>query len=182
MDVDLVLFKKDGSQKTFSLRNENTVVGREDDCDLHVPLIAISRKHCRISSNNQTVKLQDLKSKNGTFLNGKRIQGEAAAKAGDYITIGPLTFLLQINGEPKEVTPPPPAKPKPKPAPKAQPKVKAPDQPQKKEPPKQEIKKEEPKKEEPIKEEPNKELELDDSFPDIDFDDSDPFADELEDV
>lgn len=175
MDVDLVLFKKDGSHKTFSLRDETTVIGREEGCDLHVPLTSVSRKHCRLSCNNQTVKLQDLKSKNGTYLNGQRIKDGAAAKAGDYITIGPLTFLLQINGEPREVTPPKPAAPKP--TPKEQPKAKAPAQPAKKEPPKKE-----PPKKEPPKKEPEKELDLDDSFPDIDFDDSDSFAAELDDL
>ncbi len=177
MDVDLVLFKKDGSHRTFSLWEDSTVIGREEDCDLHVPLLAISRKHCRLSCNNQTVKLEDLNSKNGTFLNGKRIKGEVAAKAGDYITIGPLTFLLQIDGEPSQVTPPKPPKPKPKPAPKEQPKTKAPEKPAKKEAPKEKIEKEE-----PIKEEPKKELDLDDSFPDIDFDDSGSFDAELEDI
>ena len=170
MDVDLVLFKKDGSHKTFSLRDETTVIGREDDCDLYVPLISVSRKHCRLICNNQTVKIQDLKSKNGTYLNGQLIKNEAAAKAGDYITIGPLTFLLQINGEPRQVSPPKPAVPKP--APKAQPKAKAPAQPAPKEPPKKE----------PPKQEPEKELDLDDSFPDIDFDDSGAFDAELDDL
>jgi pSer/pThr/pTyr-binding forkhead associated (FHA) protein len=57
------------------------------------------------------VKIRDLDSHGGTFLNGKRIS-EATVQAGDYITIGPLTFLLQIDGEPKEIKPPQPAKSK----------------------------------------------------------------------
>lgn len=176
MEVNLVLFKKDGSQKTFSLRSDTTIIGRHDDCDLHVPIPAVSRKHCQLSKNNQIVKLHDLGSRNGILLNNKRIKEETSAKAGDYISIGPLTFLLQINGEPKRIVPPKPARPKPaKPAPKPQ--VKAPDK-----SPKEKISQEPPKKQKPqeISETPVPENDLSGSFPDLDFDDSGSFEAEIE--
>lgn len=106
MDVDLILFKKDGSRKTFSLRSDSTIIGRHDDCDLLIPLKDVSRRHCQINLNNDSLKIRDLGSRNGTFINGKRINAETVIRAGDYITILPLTFLLQINGEPKKITPP----------------------------------------------------------------------------
>ena len=105
MDANLVLFKKDGSQKNFPLPSDITVIGRRHDCDLCVPLMVVSRRHCQLSQNDEALKIRDLDSRSGTFLNGKRIS-EAAVKAGDYITIGPLTFLLQIGGEPAEIVPP----------------------------------------------------------------------------
>lgn len=123
MDVNLVLFKKDGAQQAFSLPSNITVIGRRHDCDLYIPLMPVSRKHCQLSQNKEALKIRDLDSRNGTFLNGKRI-GEETLKAGDYIQIGPLTFLLQIDGEPKEIVPPEQAKPKP--AQKAPPAAKAP--------------------------------------------------------
>lgn len=105
MDVNLVLFKKDGSKKNFSLPSNITIVGRRHDCDLCVPLMVVSRRHCQLSQNNEKLKVRDLDSRGGTFLNGKRIS-EATVQAGDYLTIGPLTFLLQIDGEPKKIVPP----------------------------------------------------------------------------
>jgi pSer/pThr/pTyr-binding forkhead associated (FHA) protein len=75
-----------------------------------------------LSQNKEALKIRDLDSRNGTFLNGKRID-EEALKAGDYIKIGPLTFLLQIDGKPEEIVPPQQAKPKP--AQKAPPAAKA---------------------------------------------------------
>jgi pSer/pThr/pTyr-binding forkhead associated (FHA) protein len=104
VDANLVLFKKDGSQKNFSLPSDITVIGRRHDCDLCIPLMVVSRRHCQLSQNDEALKIRDLDSKSGTFLNGKRIS-EAAVQAGDYITIGPLTFLLQIGGEPAEIIP-----------------------------------------------------------------------------
>ncbi len=105
MDANLVLFKNDGSQATFPLPEGVTVLGRSHDCELRIPLKIVSRKHCQLSPNKESLKIQDLDSRIGTFLNGKRIN-VASVKAGDYIRIGPLTFTVQIDGEPKDVTPP----------------------------------------------------------------------------
>jgi len=110
MDVHLVLFKKDGSQTAFSLPSNISVIGRRHDCDLCIPLMVVSRRHCELSLNKETVKIRDLDSRHGTFLNGNRIN-EATVKPGDYIKIGPLTFLLQVDGNPKEIIPPQQTKP-----------------------------------------------------------------------
>lgn len=106
MDVNLVLFKKNGSQKSFSLPSNVTVVGRRHDCDLCIPLDDVSRRHCQLDLNNETLEVHDLGSRNGTFLNGRQVNGETPVKAGDYLRIGPLTFQLQIDGEPEKTTPP----------------------------------------------------------------------------
>jgi len=155
MDVNLVLFKKDGSQKSFSIPDSTTVIGRRHDCDLCIPLKTVSRRHCQLNQNKDNINIRDLGSRGGTFLNGKRIT-ETTLKAGDYIRIGPLIFGLQINGQPEKIVPPKPAKPKPaepKAAPKAIPKGKA------------------------------LEEELSGSFPELEIDDSsDSFLDELEDL
>ena len=105
MDVNLILFKTNGSQKVFPLPSSITVIGRRHDCDLCIPLMPVSRRHCQLSLNNETLKIRDLGSRNGTYLNGKRID-EATVQPGDYIKIGPLTFAFQINGQPKEIVPP----------------------------------------------------------------------------
>ncbi len=105
MHVNLVLFKKDGTQKLFPLSSNITVIGRRHDCDLQVPLTLVSRRHCKLSKNNQIVNIRDLNSRNGTFLNGKRVK-EADINAGDYISVGSLTFMLQVNGKPENVIPP----------------------------------------------------------------------------
>ena len=159
MDVNLVLFRKGGSQKTFPLPDTTTVIGRRHDCDLCIPLKTVSRRHCQLNQNKEAVTIRDLGSRGGTYLNGKRIN-ESALKPGDYIRIGPLIFLLQIDGEPEKITLPKPvkapakAKPaKPKPAQKEMPKGKA------------------------LAEE------LSGSFPEPEIDDaSDSFLDELEDL
>ncbi|MBN1393283.1 MAG: FHA domain-containing protein [Sedimentisphaerales bacterium] len=105
MDVNLVLLKKNGSHKTFPLPGSVTVIGRRHSCDLCIPLISVSRKHCQFNRDSGVLKIRDLESSNGTYLNGKRIN-EAVVKAGDSIKIGPLTFIIQIDGQPQKFAEP----------------------------------------------------------------------------
>jgi pSer/pThr/pTyr-binding forkhead associated (FHA) protein len=105
MDVNLVLLKKNGSPKFFSLPSSVTVIGRRHSCDLCIPLMSVSRRHCQLNYDDGVLKIRDLNSRNGTYLNGKRIN-EAVIQAGDSIKIGPLTFVLQIDSQPKTIAVP----------------------------------------------------------------------------
>ena len=106
MDVNLVLFKKNGSQKSFSLPSSITVIGRRHDCDFCIPLDDVSKRHCQFDRNNETLEVRDLGSRNGTYLNGQKVNGETPVQAGDYLQVGPLVFQLQIDGEPEKTVPP----------------------------------------------------------------------------
>ncbi len=101
IQVVLVMFRSDGERRSFSLPRTITVVGRREDCDLRIPLAEVSRKHCRIINENDTLRIEDLGSSNGTFVNGERAQ-EAAINAGDTVAIGPVTFVVQVNGVPAD--------------------------------------------------------------------------------
>lgn len=123
MNASLVLLKKNGAYKAFPLSSSVTVIGRRSDCDLRIPLPVVSRKHCQLTQNEDSVKLRDLGSRGGTFVNGKRVDQdkEIPVRAGDYIRIGPLTFVCRVNGKPEKIVPPGKAAPgKPKPQPKPQ--------------------------------------------------------------
>lgn len=105
MDINLVLLKKNGPHKVFALPSGVTLIGRRSNCDLHVPITSVSRKHCQLNQHQGMLKIRDLGSRNGTYLNSKRVE-EAEVKAGDYIRVGPLTFALQIDGQPENITAP----------------------------------------------------------------------------
>lgn len=99
MDVNLVLLKKNHSLKVFPLPSPVTVIGRSSSCDLRIPLMSVSKKHCQLTYDDGMVRIRDLGSKNGTHLNGKPVT-EDVVKPGDHIGIGPLSFLCQIDGQP----------------------------------------------------------------------------------
>ena len=103
MIVNLVLLKKDGKKKSFTLERTVTVLGRGGDCDLRIPIETVSKKHCQLSLDGQILKIRDLGSRNGTSLNDKEIKEEMVINAGDSIKIGPLKFILQIDGKPEKI-------------------------------------------------------------------------------
>lgn len=107
MDVNLVLVKKDGSQKNFPLQGGVTVIGRRHDCDLRIAVMSVSRKHCQLSCGDGALKIRDLGSRNGTILNGEPVD-EAVVQAGDSIEVGPLKFICQIDGKPEDIAKGPP--------------------------------------------------------------------------
>jgi len=101
MQVVLAMFRADGERRSFSIFRDMTVIGRREDCDLRIPLGEVSRKHCRIIKDGDTIRLEDLGSSNGTFHNNERVQ-EATISPGDAIRVGPVTFVVQIDGVPSD--------------------------------------------------------------------------------
>ena len=103
MDINLLLLKKDGTYKAIPMPSSVTVMGRRRDCDLRIPLDSVSRRHCRLFTEKDTLKIRDLNSRNGTIINGQTIE-ETLLKPGDKLTVGPVTFVMQVNGEPEKLT------------------------------------------------------------------------------
>ncbi len=99
MNVNLVLLKKDGTTKSFTLPSTVTSIGRRQDCDFCLPLSMVSRKHCEVNLDGGQVTIRDMGSRNGTFLNGQQID-ETRAKAGDLLQIGPVKFVIQVDNQP----------------------------------------------------------------------------------
>jgi len=84
-----VLIYKDsgGRYVDFQVPMGKTKLGRSDEADLPIHDPLISRFHCEIRHNLGEFVIQDLESKNGTFVNEKKIK-EAKLKVGDKIRIG----------------------------------------------------------------------------------------------
>jgi pSer/pThr/pTyr-binding forkhead associated (FHA) protein len=101
MNVVMVMFKGSDERRSFAISRDVTLIGRREDCDFRIPLGDISRKHCRLVVEGDVLRVQDLGSSNGTFVNGKRVQ-DAVLSAGDTLQVGPITFVLRLNGQPPE--------------------------------------------------------------------------------
>jgi len=101
MQVVLVMLRSDGERRSFSIVRDVTLIGRREDCDFRIPLGDISRKHCRLVKEDGALKVQDLGSSNGTFVNNQRVQA-LALSPGDTIQIGGVSFIVQIDGVPHD--------------------------------------------------------------------------------
>jgi len=102
MDVKLVMFKANGQRKDFPIVKPSSVIGRAETCDLRIPLLSVSRRHCQMSISDDAVKVKDLASSNGTYVNNQRVS-ETELHAGDRLVIGPVVFTIQIDGQPEEI-------------------------------------------------------------------------------
>lgn len=107
--VCLIAFKADGGRRVLALKPGKYTIGREKaSVALHLPYPSVSRKHCELMCDGDTLMVRDMGSSNGTFRNAERIEVEKPNElhAGDTLTVGPCRFVVQINGEPANVQPP----------------------------------------------------------------------------
>ncbi|MFO0876113.1 MAG: FHA domain-containing protein [Gemmataceae bacterium] len=82
----------------YPLKVGLNTVGRSADNDVVVEDLYISRRHCAILVHSNAVCiLQDVASKNGTYINGARIAGPTALKPGDEIRICNRQFIFQTR-------------------------------------------------------------------------------------
>lgn len=101
MQAVLVMLSSNSSPRLFEMQKDTIVIGRREDADLRVPLPDISRAHAKVVKDeaNNSLRVEDLGSSNGTFVNGNRIQVQALA-AGDIVSVGPVKLGVQIDGAP----------------------------------------------------------------------------------
>jgi hypothetical protein len=79
--------------RTFEVGDgESKIVGKTEASQLRIEEdIMISRTHARISVERGLVWVEDLGSRNGTFINGKKIEKKTMLKAGDKVTLGQVS-------------------------------------------------------------------------------------------
>ena len=85
-----------GPAATKSWRlSEPALIGRSPECDICLEDAAASAHHARIKMEDARWSIEDLKSRNGTFLNGRRIDSRARLDAGDRIKIGRSELVVE---------------------------------------------------------------------------------------
>lgn len=72
-------------------------IGRNPDNDIVIPAPTVSQYHAEVEKIGKRYRLRDLRSSNGTFVNGKAISGETWVQPGDAIQIGPYRFVVDEN-------------------------------------------------------------------------------------
>jgi sigma-B regulation protein RsbU (phosphoserine phosphatase) len=85
--------------RRFPLTKDKCELGRHPDCDVVLDIGAVSRKHAQILRRNGRFYLEDLKSRNGTFLNGQPIHGQRELHDLDAVRI--CEVLMTFHGGPK---------------------------------------------------------------------------------
>ncbi len=81
----------------WPLKEEAIIIGRDEEGDIMLPDRQVSRQHIRIYRENDQYYITDLESKNGTWVNGQRLEGTRELNDGDEIHVA-LAIRLQFIG------------------------------------------------------------------------------------
>lgn len=83
-----------GEEQKVRIEKQKITIGRGLDVDLIINDRLSSRLHCAIECKDSAWHIHDLNSRNGTYLNGKRVKS-APLKPGDRIGIGDTIFTFE---------------------------------------------------------------------------------------
>jgi DNA-binding NtrC family response regulator len=91
----MLILSTTADSRIVELCGKPVTVGRGDGADVVVAEPSLSRVHARFQRNGDVVKVQDLGSRNGTVVNGKRVE-QAEMRSGDVAVLGNVVACLQL--------------------------------------------------------------------------------------
>lgn len=86
-------------RQTLVVERERSIVGRDPECDFPLPYPSVSWRHAELIKGPRGIEIHDLKSLNGTFVNGQRISGAYLLQPDDVVSLGSITLELTGAGE-----------------------------------------------------------------------------------
>lgn len=99
MQVKLRVLRGSSAGKEIRIPGSTFRIGRGDDCHLRPKSDSISRRHCQITidADENRVLVKDLGSKNGTYINDEKIDGEVELTLGNVLRVGRLEFEVVLE-------------------------------------------------------------------------------------
>src|SRR5262245_1537984 len=97
----LVTIQGPNTGQRFALDGTDCVeIGRQGDSAVYLESLAVSRQHARIRRHDGGFYVEDAGSSNGTFVNGRRIQGAVRLTENDALQVGPYVLALRTDPAP----------------------------------------------------------------------------------
>jgi len=94
----IIISEKGGAERRESFDKNEINVGRVQGNDLMLPKGNVSKHHARLLFRDGRFIVTDLKSTNGTYVNGRKIAQATIVREGDKIYIGDFVLRLETNG------------------------------------------------------------------------------------
>ena len=86
-----------GVEKAYPMKSITVTIGRSDQCDIAVKDSSMSGKHAEISKINGEIRVKDLGSANGIWLNGERVD-DVELFDGDVLRCGQTSIRVDVVG------------------------------------------------------------------------------------
>jgi DNA-binding winged helix-turn-helix (wHTH) protein len=80
----------------FPLNEGENVIGRDPDVAVPINASVVSRRHARVIVSEGVVRIEDLSSKNGTFVASERVTDARTLADGDVITVGDYELTFRV--------------------------------------------------------------------------------------
>lgn len=95
--IKVTISEKGGQQSQRSFDQSELTIGRMKGNDIVLPKGNVSKRHAQLAEKDGQMHIRDLKSTNGTYVNGRKIEGETVVETRDKVYIG--DFILQVEYE-----------------------------------------------------------------------------------
>lgn len=99
MVTKLIVASGKSAGRSIAIKRNKLLIGRSEECDVRPLSEEVSRRHCAVTVGPAEVWIEDLKSRNGTFVNGARIEPATRTKLadGDVIRVGSLELRVSCT-------------------------------------------------------------------------------------
>jgi len=94
MITKLIIASGKSAGRAISLKRNKLLIGRAEECDVRPLSEEVSRRHCAVYVGPGGIFVEDLSSRNGTFVNGVRIVEKTQVSNGDSICVGSLELKV----------------------------------------------------------------------------------------
>jgi predicted component of type VI protein secretion system len=97
MVTKLVVATGKSAGRSISIKRNKLLIGRAEECDVRPLSEEVSRRHCVVIVGPADVWVEDLGSRNGTLVNGTRIEAKTKLLDGDMIRVGSLELRVSCR-------------------------------------------------------------------------------------
>ncbi|MBM4021042.1 MAG: FHA domain-containing protein, partial [Planctomycetes bacterium] len=97
MITKLIVASGKSAGRSIAIKRTKLLIGRAEECDVRPLSEEVSRRHCAVVVGPADVWIEDLGSRNGTFVNGTQIQGRTKLADGDMIRVGSLELRVSCQ-------------------------------------------------------------------------------------
>ncbi|MFM8414650.1 MAG: FHA domain-containing protein [Planctomycetota bacterium] len=94
MVTKLIVASGKSAGRTIAIKRNKLLIGRAEECDVRPLSEEVSRRHCAVIVGPADAWVEDLGSRNGTFVNGTRIEAKTKLADGDLIRVGSLELRV----------------------------------------------------------------------------------------
>jgi diguanylate cyclase (GGDEF)-like protein len=96
-DACLVVIYGPDLGRKYALSSQSITIGRSNKCDIQIDQESVSRAHSKVINAGRSVRIRDLGSTNGTYVNDELVEERTLAD-GDFIKVGRTIFKFLSGG------------------------------------------------------------------------------------